>query len=132
MIEPGGDKWWKADYMIVMEKAIPIYNVLRPNCKGVFQFDNSSNHGAYATEALRKNALAAGPGYGVSPLRETTWKGSNGLVHRQRFNYPSDCPLTVTRKVDKKITVVSLAGLAKVSRVILNESGVRFLMKYER
>ncbi len=48
------DGWWTAQHLIdqITSKMLPIFNQLHPGCVGVFLFDNSTNHGAFATDAL--------------------------------------------------------------------------------
>ncbi|UZO25046.1 uncharacterized protein OCT59_017333 [Rhizophagus irregularis] len=43
-------------------KAIPIFEVLYPNCIGIFAFDNSSNHAIFAKDALVAKKMNLKPG----------------------------------------------------------------------
>ena len=126
IIEPGGDNWWTAEDMIeqVNSKAVPIFNALHPGCVGVFQFDNSSNHGAFSHDALRRENTRARQGGVASKMRDTVWFDSNNEPHVQSFNYPSDCTQTLTVTREKKRTILNLAGLCKGSKVILEERGI--------
>jgi hypothetical protein len=61
LIQPGknGDGYWKnVDLVQQVElRAIPIFKILHPNCIGLFLFDNSQNHHAFAPDALRASVL---------------------------------------------------------------------------
>ncbi|KAG1500384.1 hypothetical protein G6F46_007762 [Rhizopus delemar] len=48
------DGWWTSKHMVeqLKEDAISLFEALHPNCVAVFLFDNSSNHGAFADDAL--------------------------------------------------------------------------------
>ncbi|EIE88582.1 hypothetical protein RO3G_13293 [Rhizopus delemar RA 99-880] len=48
------DGWWTSKHMVeqLKEDAIGLFEALHPNCVAVFLFDNSSNHGAFADDAL--------------------------------------------------------------------------------
>ena len=57
LFEAGGnrEKWWTHEHMTrqLTEDAIPIFELLHPNSQALFIFDQSSNHNAYASDALR-------------------------------------------------------------------------------
>lgn len=46
--------WWTSAHMVKQLKAdaIGLFESLHPDCTAVFLFDNSSNHGAFADDAL--------------------------------------------------------------------------------
>jgi hypothetical protein len=46
--------WWKSEDMVEQLKkdAIPLFELLHPGCQAIFIFDQSSNHNAYANDAL--------------------------------------------------------------------------------
>lgn len=56
IIEPGKnhDGYWQATDILkqLEEKAIPAFEEMHPLARGLFIFDNSTNHGAYAADAL--------------------------------------------------------------------------------
>jgi hypothetical protein len=56
IIHPGAndDGYWTNEHVAqqLRDTVIPIFNVLHPECIGLFAFDNSSNHGCYAPDAL--------------------------------------------------------------------------------
>lgn len=57
IIKPGKshDGYWQATDILkqqLEEKAIPAFDEMHPGARGLFIFDNSTNHGAYAADAL--------------------------------------------------------------------------------
>lgn len=56
IFKAGGDRegWWTYHDMVkqLEEDAIKLFEVLHPGCKAVFLLDNSSNHNAFADDAL--------------------------------------------------------------------------------
>ena len=56
IIKPGKNKdgWWKSEDMVAQlrDLALPIFEALHPGCTGVFLFDQSTNHSAYAEDAI--------------------------------------------------------------------------------
>ncbi|CAG8690762.1 788_t:CDS:2, partial [Dentiscutata heterogama] len=48
------DGYWKSEHMLeqLVQRAIPIFEVLHLNCVGIFCFDQSTNHNAIAENAL--------------------------------------------------------------------------------
>jgi hypothetical protein len=98
----------------VIEKAIPIFEALHPNSIALFQFDNSSNHGAFPTDALKKENMNLNPGGAQSKLR-------NGYYYRgrlkivQAFNFPESYTGTLT---NKQGMITPLAGCPKGMKVV--------------
>ena len=45
----------------LQEDAIPIFELLHPGCQALFLFDQSSNHNAYASDALRVTGMRKEP-----------------------------------------------------------------------
>ena len=123
MIEPGGDTWWTStDLIKQMEKALKIFERLHPNKIGVFQFDCSSNHQAYANDALRKESMNLNPGGAQKKLRDSVF-GPNNTP--QKFQYPADCPILLEKKnKDGSISFSPLAGEPKGMKQILLERGL--------
>ena len=72
-ITPGknDDGWWTAEHLSMQfkAKAIPMFNYLHPDCVAVFLFDNSTNHGALANDALNVNKMNLGIGGKQAQLR---------------------------------------------------------------
>ena len=56
MLHPGknAEGYWTNAKLVeqVRDRAIPIFQILHPNCDGLFAFDNSQNHHAMAPDAL--------------------------------------------------------------------------------
>ncbi|KAG2206290.1 hypothetical protein INT47_007304 [Mucor saturninus] len=52
--------WWTYQHMVeqLEENVIGLFDALHPDCKAIFLFDNSSNHGAYSDEALEVHRMA--------------------------------------------------------------------------
>ena len=74
-LKPGANEegYWTATHLIeqVEYKAIPIFEALFPNCIAVFAFDNSSNHSAFAADALVAKRMNIGPGGNAPKMRDT-------------------------------------------------------------
>src|SRR5437763_14413755 len=70
-------------------KAIPIFETLFPNCIAVFAFDNSSNHSAFAPDALVAKRMNIGPGGNAPKMRDTFWGPNN---ERQSMNFSDGKP----------------------------------------
>ena len=55
-LNPGKNEegWWTAKHLLEQVKniAIPIFEIVHPNAIAIFAFDNSTNHGAMADNAL--------------------------------------------------------------------------------
>ena len=92
-LKPGANEegYWTATHLIeqLEYKAIPIFETLFPNCIAVFAFDNSSNHSAFAPDALVAKRMNIGPGGNAPKMRDTFW-GSNN--ERQSMNFPDGRP----------------------------------------
>ncbi|OAV89977.1 hypothetical protein PTTG_12481 [Puccinia triticina 1-1 BBBD Race 1] len=75
IIYPGsnGDKWWDMEQLChqVAKKAIPVFELLHPNCQAVFVFDCSSAHGAFSKSALRVQNMNLSPGGKQSRLQDS-------------------------------------------------------------
>lgn len=90
IIEPGKnhDGYWQATDILkqLEEKAIPAFDEMHPGARGLFIFDNSTNHGAFAADALvavasKMNLNAGGK---VPVMRETKFvEASSGAEVRQ-------------------------------------------------
>jgi len=61
IIRPGANSdgyWTNADLVKqTKEKALPLFQVLHPNCDALFMFDNSANHHAFPPDALVASRL---------------------------------------------------------------------------
>ncbi|CAG8719141.1 33845_t:CDS:2 [Racocetra persica] len=76
IIYPGSnrDGWWTCNDLInqLTERAIPIFERTHPNKIALFMFDNSSNHGAFADDALLVSRINMGDGTKMPLLRDGT------------------------------------------------------------
>ena len=92
-LKPGknDEGYWTAEHLIeqVEYKAIPIFEALFPNCIGVFAFDNSSNHSAFASDALVVKRMNIGPGGNAPKMHDTFWGPNN---ERQSMNFSDGWP----------------------------------------
>ena len=90
--------------MQVAEKAIPVFEKTHPGAIGVFAFDNSSAHAAFAADALLAKAMNVNPGGKQPIMRDTVFDGQV-----QQMVFPDDHP------------DASLRGKAKGMRAVLQE-----------
>jgi len=78
--------YWKALHMLQhVEEFMDILEVVMPDCKHLFVFDNSSGHGAFADNALLAQRVSKGWGGKQPKLREAEWSDSSGIVHVQKM-----------------------------------------------
>ena len=77
---------------------------MHPGAIGVFAFDNSSSHAAFAADALNARAMNVKPGGKQPKMRDTMFNGQ-----AQQMVFPDDYP------------DASLCGKAKGMRVVLQE-----------
>jgi hypothetical protein len=63
--------YWTSDDLVkqLREQVIPIFNGLHPGCKGLFLFDQSSNHTAFSSDALVASRMQ------LAPKRYRLYKG---------------------------------------------------------
>ena len=65
LFEAGGnrEKWWTHQHMVqqLEDDVIPIFELLHPGCQALFIFDQSSNHNAYVSDALRVTGIRKDP-----------------------------------------------------------------------
>jgi len=93
-LEPGKDRegYWTAENVLeqIKTKAIPIFEILYPNCIGVFAFDNSSNHAIFAKDALISKRMNLNPG-GLQPKMHDTYWGPDNKLQSMVFsnNHPN-------------------------------------------
>ncbi|SAM02738.1 hypothetical protein [Absidia glauca] len=59
----GRESYWTHHDVVkqLQEEVIPIFKALHPNCMGIFLFDQSSNHKAYADDALVASRMNLNP-----------------------------------------------------------------------
>jgi hypothetical protein len=90
--EKNEEGWWTAEHLLdqVVNYAIPIFETKYPNAIGIFAFDNSTNHGAMAKDALNVNNMNVNPG-GKQAVMKSTFFGSNNTF--QSMVFPSNHPI---------------------------------------
>ena len=110
-LEYGKDNYWTSEKMIrqVLEIALPIFRFAFPGFVGVWIFDNSSNHGSFAPDALRVDKLNLHPGGKQPHLRDG-------------FNYAEQVPQSMQFPPD--YVNPELAGKPKGIKKILQERGL--------
>ena len=92
IIEPGKnhDGYWQATDILkqLEEKAIPAFDQMHPGARGLFIFDNSTNHGAYAADALVAVAskMNLGSGGKVPVMRSTVFVNGAGVEIEQTMH----------------------------------------------
>ena len=71
------DGYWTAEKMVrqVRERAIPIFEKRFPGKTAIFAFDNSSNHAAFAADALVASRMNLKPGGKQPKMRPTSFNG---------------------------------------------------------
>lgn len=93
-LKPGKNEegWWTAEHLLdqVINYAIPIFEAKYPNAIGIFAFDNSTNHGAMAKDALNINNMNVNPG-GKQAIMKSTFFGPNNTF--QSMVFPSNHPI---------------------------------------
>jgi hypothetical protein len=68
---------------LLKEKALKAFNYLHPNCFGIFAFDNSSNHGAMAPDALNVKTMNLNDGGKNAPIMRSGYYGINRTVYKE-------------------------------------------------
>jgi len=58
---------------------------MQPKAHGIFVFDNSTNHGAFAEDALVVSKMNVNPGGKKPAMRDTSFTTSEGIVADQRM-----------------------------------------------
>ena len=111
--------WWtSADMVRQLEtNVIKVFDELHPGCTGVFLFDHSSNHGAYADDALVVSRMTLNekeyPLTKQYQFRDTIVKlRDNNTILKQSFFY------------DKSIETIDKRGRKKVKKVKYFKSSV--------
>ncbi|KAH6583636.1 hypothetical protein BASA61_007904 [Batrachochytrium salamandrivorans] len=91
VIKPGKNAdgyWTNKDLAEQLEfRAIPIFKILHPNCIGLFLFDNSMNHHAFAPDALKSVGLPLKDGGKNMKKMRNGWFEIDGVRHIQPMQY---------------------------------------------
>ena len=71
--------YWTSEHLIdqVKTKAIPIFEILFPNCIGLFAFDNSSNHVTFKSDALIASKMNLKPNGKQPKMRDMVFELNN-------------------------------------------------------
>src|SRR5947209_5345460 len=102
------DGYWKAEHMLdqLVNRAIPIFEVLHPGCVGVFCFDQSTNHNAMAEDALIATRMNLSSGGGQPKMRNGWYMDEREEVCIQSMVFPIDHPVAKLREQPKGIKQV--------------------------
>ncbi|KAH9129561.1 hypothetical protein AeMF1_000377 [Aphanomyces euteiches] len=105
------DGYWTNDHLIAQlrSKALAAFEFLHPNATALFTFDQSTNHGAFASDALRANCMNLGSG-GSQPIMRNGSFGFDKTPQSMCFPINHENP--------------SLAGKPKGLRIVLQERGL--------
>ncbi|KAF0690235.1 Aste57867_18360 [Aphanomyces stellatus] len=81
--------FWTSDHVImqVVNKSLPAFTALHPGCVAFFTFDQSTNHAAFAADALRVSSMNLYPG-GKKPPMRAGWFGTPRQT--QSMVFPDD------------------------------------------
>ena len=108
VITPGknDDGWWLASHLIEQfkSKAIPMFEMMHPNCVAFFLFDNSTSRGAFAEDALNANKMNLNPG-GKQPSQRNGWFEHDGTRHEQEMTFPLGHPNAGVAKGVKQVLI---------------------------
>ncbi|KAF7332403.1 DDE family endonuclease [Mycena kentingensis (nom. inval.)] len=121
IIYPGAkhDPWWDMPQLIDQTKdALDIFEAKYPDGRGVFIFDCSSAHEAYASDALLAHKMNRGPGGKVPCMHETIIPGT---TRRQSMVFKEGDMLPVDK--DNK-PIRSFIGQPKGMELVLKERGL--------
>ncbi|CAG8646497.1 15974_t:CDS:2 [Cetraspora pellucida] len=92
IIHPGNnrDSYWTISDVAqqLKNRAIPIFEAMHSGCVAIFAFDNSSNHAAFANDALVVSRMNFKSG-GQQPQMRNTYMRDGTL---QEMNYPNSTP----------------------------------------
>lgn len=125
------DGWWTNDLVVAqLKQTIDIFEITHPDQIGVFLFDNSTGHNAFADDALIARKMNSLPG-GKQPLmRETVFDGHRqSLVFEQGDVLLFECTINIDgdkchfRRGTPVGRRCKLLGLAKGSRQVSLERG---------
>lgn len=71
-LEYGKDNYWTGEKLVkqVVDVALPIFRYAFPGCRGLWAFDNATNHSSYHPQALVASRMNLSPGGGQARMRE--------------------------------------------------------------
>ncbi|KAH9117572.1 hypothetical protein LEN26_012591 [Aphanomyces euteiches] len=102
--------YWTSNNVVaqVKDKVLPAFAALHPGCLALITFDQSTNHAAFAPDALRTTSMNLNPGGKQDKMRDG-WYGLNRTL--QKMVFPEDHH------------VIDLRGKAKGIKAVLVERG---------
>ena len=123
------DGWWTNKLMLAqLKQAIKIFDITHPGKQGLFLFDNSTGHNAYAADALLAHKMGCNPSGKQPFLRATEWKGERQSMQFEEGQFLlHDCCVKVDgekHKFKRGVRVHSrslLLGLQKGARQVALE-----------
>ncbi|CAH1757995.1 12992_t:CDS:2 [Entrophospora sp. SA101] len=107
------DGYWKSEHMIeqLVNRTIPIFEVLHPGCVGVFCFDQSTNHNAMAEDALIVTRMNLGPAKKQAKLHDGWYTNKEGEKCIQKMVFGDEAD-------------IELRGEPKGIQLVLTECGL--------
>lgn len=113
--------WWDADHLLAqVKRAVPIFERLYPGCVGEWYFDHSTNHTAYAPDALNAREMNVNPGGQQRVIHDTIIPIDNPHSHLrgkpQQMCFPTTLPSNDPH--------YKFAGQPKGMKVVLQERGL--------
>ena len=88
-----------------MHQAIPIFEILHPDCVGVFCFDQSTNHNAMAADALIATRMNLSSGGAQPKMRDGWYIDKNGEKCIQSMVFPDNHKLRGKPKGIKQVLI---------------------------
>lgn len=94
----GNEGYWTGDHLLqqIVDKALPVAEVLYPGYELLFMFDNATSHSVYAKDALRVGNMNKNQGGQQLFLRPGWYTDQNGKVTIQNMWFHKDNPATGT------------------------------------
>ncbi|CAG8742762.1 17712_t:CDS:2 [Rhizophagus irregularis] len=130
--ETNYDGWWNVE-LLVVDRAIPIFEATHPGAVAVFAFDNFTSHGAFSSDALIASHMNVGPGGKQPKMRNTIF---NGNV--QFMNFPDNHPEESLRGKQKgmkqilyerQLLTPGLKGFCKNKETIDNQCCMQHILE---
>ncbi|CAG8652896.1 7579_t:CDS:2, partial [Scutellospora calospora] len=95
-LKPGKNEenYWTIEHLLnqIQKKAIPIFEAKFLGAMAVFAYDNSTNHVAFADDALIAKKMNKGPGGKQNIMYPTTFIDINGRRKEQKMVFEEDYP----------------------------------------
>ena len=128
--------WWNNELMLAqLHNAITVFEETHPGCQGLFLFDNSTGHNAYAEDALLAHKMSSLPGGKQPKMRDGQLP--DGRKQSMTFRKGEFTLFDLQKKIKgEKISIKRgtrvgedspLSGLAKGSRQVCLEKNIRIV-----